>query len=124
MPAHLSHIHPVVSTALIKPFHPRLGDPAPPIVIDDQEEFEVEDITDFNLLQSKRRDTPPVVEFRVRWKGSAEDSWHEPPDFENSQDILQSFLQKLPKKQRVRVLKAFDTVSLARLPFELRSLID
>jgi hypothetical protein len=65
----------------------------------------VEDIVDYNIVTSRRGNVPSVVEFRVRWKGACDDSWHEPKDFEHSQDTLVSFLQKLTKSQRIKVLK-------------------
>jgi hypothetical protein len=76
------------------------------MIINDEPEYEVESI-DFNLLRSKRRNGPTMVEFRVRWKGGYQDSWHEPIDFE----------------KRVAVLKALDSVSLERLPNDLRVLL-
>jgi hypothetical protein len=107
MPSQLQHIHPVVSISLVKPFKRRLGDVLPPVSIDGALEYEVEDIVDYNILTSRRRNVPSVVEFRVRWKGACDDSWHEPQDFEHSQDTLVSFLQKLTKSQRIKVLKTF-----------------
>jgi hypothetical protein len=64
-----------------------------------------------------------MVEFRVRWKGGYLDSWHEPIDFANATDSLVAYLLQLTIKQRVAVLKAFDTVSLERLPNDLRMLL-
>jgi hypothetical protein len=95
----------------------------PQVSIDSALEYEVEDIVDYNIVTSRRRNVPSVVEFRVRWKGACDDSWHEPKDFEHSQDTLVSFLQKLTKSQRVKVLETFDSGSLSRLQLSLRSLI-
>jgi hypothetical protein len=51
MPAHLSQIHPVVSVQLVKPYHARDNKQSlPPIIINDEPEYEVESIIDFNLL--------------------------------------------------------------------------
>jgi hypothetical protein len=122
MPSQLQHIHPIVSVSLVKAFKSRLGDVLPPVSIDGALEYEVEDIVDYNIMTSRRRNVPSVVEFRVRWKGACDDSWHEPQDFEHSQDTLVSFLQKLTKSQRIKVLKTFDSESLSRLPLSLRSL--
>ena len=123
MPSHLSYVHPVVSTSLLKPFRPRPGYEVSPVLVDGDLEFELDSIVDFHLLQSRRRNTAPVVEFWMRWKDFCEDTWHAPCDFEHAQDTLQRFLQQLPKQQRIKVLKAFDAASLARLPYEFRSLI-
>jgi hypothetical protein len=124
MAAHLSRIHPVVSVQLVKPYHARDNKQSlPPIIITDEPEYGVESIIDFNLLRSKRRNGPTMVEFRVRWKGGYQDSWHEPVDFENATDSLMAYLRQLTHKQRVAVLKAFDSVSLDRLPNDLRELL-
>jgi hypothetical protein len=70
------------------------------------------------LVVKRDRD---IAEFRVRWAGSCEDSWHEPVDFENAQDTLVSYLQKLTKADRIKVLlRAFDAKSFALLPASLR----
>jgi hypothetical protein len=123
MPTHLSQIHPVVWIQLVKPYYARDDQSLPPIIINDEPEYEVESIVDFNLLRSKRRNGPTMVEFRVRWKGGYQDSWHEPIDFENATDSLVANLRQLTVKQRVAVLKAFDSVSLERLPNDLRVLL-
>jgi hypothetical protein len=77
MPSQLQRIHPVVSVSLAKPFKRRLGNVLPPVPIDGALEYEVEDIVDYNIVPSRRRNVPSVVEFRVRWKGACVDSWHE-----------------------------------------------
>jgi hypothetical protein len=123
MPTHLSQIHPVVSIQLVKPYYARDNQSLPPMIINDEPEYEVESIVNFNLLRSKRRNGPTMVEFRVRWKGGYQDSWHEPIDFENATDSLVAYLRQLTVKQRVAVLKAFDSVSLERLPNDLRVLL-
>jgi len=122
MPSHLERVHPVVSVSLIKPYRGRAGEQAPtPITRGTDIEFEVDDIVDFNLVNSKRKNIPSVVEFRVRWKDCSHDSWHEPKDFAHAQDLLQGYLQRLSKTDRKRVLKAFDPDSLALLPDSLRN---
>jgi hypothetical protein len=78
--ANLMRLHPVVSVASIKPFWPCPNQPPPPVIIEGEEECEVDDIIDFNVVRSQRRNIPPIVEFRVRWKGAYDDSWHEPCD--------------------------------------------
>jgi hypothetical protein len=125
MPAHLSQIHPVVSVQLVNPYHARDNKQSlPPIIINDEPEYEVESIIDFNLLRSKRRSGPTMVEFNVRWKGGYQDFWHEPVNFENAIDSLVAYLRELTHTQRVAVLKAFDSVSLESLPNDLRELLN
>ena len=53
-------------------------------LVDGNLEYELDSLVDYNIVHSRRRNVPPVVECRVRWKGSCEDSWHEPPDFVNA----------------------------------------
>jgi hypothetical protein len=65
MPSQLQHIHPIVSVLQVKPFKRRLGDVLPPESIDSALEYEVEDIVDYNIVTSRRRNVPSVVEFRV-----------------------------------------------------------
>jgi hypothetical protein len=109
LPANLTHLHPVMSVVLIKPFWPQPNQPPPPVIIEGEEEWGVDDIIDFNVVRSQRRIIPPIIEFQVRWKGAYDDSWHEACDFEHSQDV--------------RVLKCFDSASLSRLPSSMRNLI-
>jgi hypothetical protein len=124
LPSQLSRVHPVVSTQLIKPYKQRTGEPLPPVVINSELEFEVDDIIDFSIFKSRRKRERDIVEFRVKWKGSCEDTWHEPIDFEHCQDVLVSYLQRLTKSDRIKVLKAFDAQSFAWLPASIRSLIE
>lgn len=123
MPQQLKHVHPVVSVSLLKPYRARVGVPIPDAPEADWQVHEVESVTDHNLVVSRRRNVSSVVEFRVKWKGSLEDTWHEPSDFGSAQHVLQMYLQSLTKKARVRVLRAFDPASLALLPEALRALV-
>jgi hypothetical protein len=75
------------------------------------------------VVRSQRRNVPPVIEFQVQWKGAYDDSWHEPCDFEHSQDVLQAYLQHLTKPDLIRVLKCFDCNALSRLPSSMQNLI-
>jgi hypothetical protein len=70
----------------VKPLKARLGDVLPPVSINGALEYEVEDIVDYNIVTSRHCNVPYVVEFRVRWKGACDHSWHEPKDFEHLQD--------------------------------------
>jgi hypothetical protein len=44
--------------------------PPPPVLLEREEEWEVDGTIDFNVICSQRRNIPPIVEFRVRWKGA------------------------------------------------------
>jgi hypothetical protein len=123
VPAHFSQIHPVVSIQLVKPYYARDNQSLPHTIMNDEPEYVVESIVYFNLLCSKRRNGPAMVEFRVCWKVGYHDSWHEPIDFENATDSLVAYLRQLTIKQRVAVLKALDTMSLERLSNDLCMLL-
>lgn len=117
-PEHLK-IHRVVSVSLTKPYKSRVGAANEPVVIQGQQEWELEDILAHSIHSSRHKST---VEFRVLWKGPFEDSWHDPCDFANSQDVLRKYLYRLTASVRKKVVKLFDAQSLARLPSELQRL--
>ena len=117
-------IHPVVSVSLIKPYKPRAGAPPPPVVIAGALEWEVDAIVDHSVHTFESRDKSPIVEFRTKWKGPYLDTWHEPCDFEHAQDALCKYLlTRLTRSERAKVLRCFDTASLARLPAQLQSAV-
>mgnify|MGYP005609711585 CR=1 FL=1 len=74
-------IHPTVSISQIKPFVPRTGVQPPPVSIEGELEWEVDAVTDHNLIKPKGL-KPSLVEFKIKWKGDYEDSWHEFRDLE------------------------------------------
>jgi hypothetical protein len=84
-------IHPTISISQIKPFVPRLGSKPPPVVIEGELEWEVEAITDHNIVKPKGK-KPALVEFKVKWRGNYEDSWHEFPDLEGCLASLEYYL--------------------------------
>ena len=45
---------------------------------DEHQHHEVDSVQDFNSVESRQKGVPGGVEFRVRWTGSLEDTWHEP----------------------------------------------
>jgi hypothetical protein len=60
------------------------------VVINGELEWELEAIINHNVVKSRSPNRPSLVEFKVRWKGDFEDSWHELVDFENSMDSIES----------------------------------
>ena len=76
---------------------------------------------DHNLLRSRRKGVPSVVEFQIRWKGSYDDTWHEPEDFEHCVDTLCSYLNSLVPSMRKRVLRAFPPKALSFLPKSMQN---
>ena len=91
-------IHPTVSTSLVKPFHPRTAHQLPPVNIQGFEEFEVTDITQHNILKSKRKNGLNLVEFLVRWKGYYEDTWEDFDNFTHSMDLVNAYLSNACNK--------------------------
>jgi hypothetical protein len=112
-------IHPTVSVSLVKPFMIRAGVDLPPVVINGELEWEVDAVVDHNIVQTKNKKTT-IVEFRVRWKGDYEDSWHEFVDFEHSIDSVQRYLKNnCTRAVRRRVLRALKPEELQRLDADL-----
>ena len=108
-------IHPTVSISQIKPYIPRPGGLAPSVVIDNEVEWEVDGVLDHNIIRPKRN-KPPVVEFRIKWKGSCEDSWHEFSDLEGCIATLEQYLLNVCTKAKRKAI--LDTLR----PSELRQL--
>ena len=102
-------VHPTISVSLIKPFMARAGIAVPPIVINGELEWELEAIINHNVIKSKKSSQPGLVEFKVRWKGDYEDSWHELIDFENSMESIEAYLNNhCTKQMRKTVYQALD----------------
>jgi hypothetical protein len=100
----------------------RAGIPLPPVVINGELEWEVEAVIDHNVIRAKSRKQLNLVEFRVRWKGDYEDSWHEFVDFEHSIDTLQKYLKNnCTRAVRRRILNALKPEELLQLDADLRA---
>ena len=113
-------IHPTVSYSQIKPFVPRPGDPPPPVTIENELEWEVDGIIDHNLIKSKSK-KPSLVEFRVKWKGQCEDSWHEFSDLEGCLESLERYLLNgCTKTKRKLILEALKPSELSKLSQSVR----
>jgi RNase H-like domain found in reverse transcriptase/Reverse transcriptase (RNA-dependent DNA polymerase)/Integrase zinc binding domain/gag-polyprotein putative aspartyl protease len=98
LPAALK-VHPTISVSLIKPFMARAGIEVPPVVINGELEWELEAIINHHVVKSKKSSRPGLVEFKVRWKGDYEDSWHELEDFENGMESIETYLNNHCTKQ-------------------------
>ncbi|KAH0602650.1 uncharacterized protein H6S33_008300 [Morchella sextelata] len=91
-------IHPVFHVSLLSPAanDPLPGQeqlPPPPIEIEGQEEWEVEDILD----SRKRRGR---FEYLVKYVGYNETSWQPLSDVEHSPDIVERFHERYPRKPK------------------------
>ena len=67
-------------------------EPPPPVIVDGEEEWEVEEILDGR----KKRNS---VQYLVRWKGGEED-WRTPQELTDCQQLLEDFYTKYPRKPR------------------------
>ena len=86
---HTMKIHPVVHVSSLEPYFEdsfgRNQTPSPPIIIDDEEEYEVEEILDKRKHYKK-------IQYLVKWKGYplSEASW-EPESNLNCPELLKAF---------------------------------
>ena len=87
-------VHPVFHISLLKPFktnpstkYPlRTPQPAPPVIVNDHEEFEVEKILDKRIRYRR-------TEYLVKWKGYPEydSTWEPLKNLENAQEAISDF---------------------------------
>lgn len=82
-------------TPYVEPFagHQRRPAPPPPEVIDDNEEYEIEEIIDSKKWHRS-------VRYLVRWKGYGPeyDQWVPVENLEHSRETLEDFIRKFPNK--------------------------
>jgi hypothetical protein len=115
-------IHPTVSISQIKPFIPRAGSQPPPVSIEGELEWEVEAITDHNLIKPKGS-KPTLVEFKIKWKGSYEDSWHEFRDLEGCISSLEHYLlNRCTPSKRQSILDTLKPSEIKQLSRQFREL--
>src|SRR5215469_8845125 len=101
LPPSMHRIHPVfpvvkLTKAPENPFPGRENEPPPPPeIIDDHEEYEVEDVLDSRIRYRK-------VEFLVKWKGYGykENEWVKAKDMENAADAVAKFYRTHPEAPR------------------------
>jgi hypothetical protein len=91
----MSRTHPVFHISLLEPYHRsnNQGDlPADPIIVEDEEHYEVEDVLDSHILFNR-------LEYLIRWKGYtvADDTW-EPIDNLSCRTLLSQFHNKYINK--------------------------
>jgi len=91
-------IHPVFHISLLEPYKlstipGRTREPPPPIVINDENEWEVEEILDSKLRYGK-------LWYKIRWTGHSvsKDSWQPASDAENAPDLVKQFHIRYPSK--------------------------
>lgn len=117
VPPRLKGIEPIQNVAHLKKYHlrpPEVGPqiaPLPPDIIDDKEEFEIEDII-------AHRGAGKKTQYLVRFKsyGPEDDLWLPAANLHNAQDIVQGYHQRQEGKEETkRTTRASTTRRLQRL---------
>jgi hypothetical protein len=101
LPAHIT-IHPTFHALLLRkdPGDPLPGQhqpPPPPINVNDQPEYEVDNILDSRLFRGKR------LQFKVKWRGHEPDgAWYnaDSGEFDQSRAVVDEFYERHPGKPR------------------------
>jgi hypothetical protein len=73
-----------------------MNEPPQPVVVDNEDEWKVEDILDSRLSGRGKR-----LQYRVRWKGLDQDlEWYnvDRGEFDNYQDLIKDFHNRYPNK--------------------------
>ena len=100
-------IHPVFHNSLLKPYHdtkehgPNYKKPAPEIVNDKEEHFEIE-----TILMARPTCNRKSTQYLIKWKGypTSENSWLPKKELTNAKELLDQFKQKYTPKQRISTL--------------------
>ena len=113
-------IHLVFNETLLYPYHPpvfesqRTVPPPPPDIIDDHEEYEVEQILDARMRRGKSQ-------YLVKWKGypDVDNLWVSSESCQNAQEELDDFYTRFPTKPHPNTLRRLEIP----LTDELRALM-
>jgi predicted aspartyl protease len=93
-------IHPVIHTSLLRldpdnAVQDQVNEPPPPVIIQDQEEFEVEEIVDSRRFRNK-------LQYKVRWIGYPPDNtWYPADNFEHAVEARSAFHSRYPEKPKL-----------------------
>lgn len=97
LPVSMSRLHPVFHVSLLEPYQAntlpgRVVPPPPPIEIEGESEYDVEEILDSRLFYRKR------LQYLVRWTGYQEPSWELADNLQHAPDLVAEFHTKYPSK--------------------------
>ena len=101
-PANLPKIHPVFHASKLFPykepdFESQKFTNPPPIIIDEEEEYEVD-----KILKSRRTGRKKQLQYLIRWKGYGpnDDTWEPVENLPRALEVIQEFYKRHPKAQR------------------------
>jgi transposase InsO family protein len=116
LPQSMRRLHPVFNVVKLTPVPEdpfpgrQLTPPPPPILVDGEEEWEVEEILDSRLVRKK-------LKFLVKWKGFGreENSWEDAGDV-HAPELVQEFYKRHPGAPRVIRALQFGSIPFQSLP--------
>jgi transposase InsO family protein len=102
-------VHPVFHVSLLAPIATdpipgQLAKPAPPVIVDGQEEHEVEEILDSRRSRNR-------IHYLVKWTGYHDPTWEPLQNVTHCHELLQTFHNRYPRKPRPS-LRAIEDNSL------------
>ena len=98
----MRQIHPVFHISALEPYTPndipnRVPDPAPPIVVDGEEEFEIDSIVDCQYNRRRKK-----LRYMIRWLGyqdhPEEYEWLYEDQLGHAQELVSEFHRAHPDK--------------------------
>jgi len=75
----------------------QIKEPPPPVQIEGEDEYELDEIIDSRLHYNK-------LQYRAKWKGNSPEHdkvWYPAENFNNAEHAVQQFHQRYPRKPRV-----------------------
>lgn len=94
-------IHSVFHSSLLRlvdenPMPNQIPEPPPPVIVENENEWEVEEILDSRLFYRR-------LQYRVKWKGyPPDDTWYNADGFDNASELVRLFHQRYPRKPKLR----------------------
>ncbi|MGH2639667.1 MAG: chromo domain-containing protein, partial [Rhabdochlamydiaceae bacterium] len=91
-------VHPVFHVSLLEPIatdpiQGQLTEPAPPVIVDGQEEHEVEEILDSRRSRNR-------IQYLVKWTGYHDPTWEPSQNVTHCYELLRAFHSRYPWKPR------------------------